>query len=116
MDINKDLRQSLQKMATALHNGKNIIIFPEGTRSKDGTLGNFKKTFAILSKELNIPVIPVAINGSFEVMPRGSSMPRFFSRVSVKFLQPVYPVNASYDSLNQSVRELVAENLQRKFK
>ncbi|MEJ2637844.1 MAG: AMP-binding protein, partial [Calditrichia bacterium] len=57
MDLNRDLKQSLQKMAAALKNGKNVMIFPEGTRTKDGELGKFKKTFAILSRELNVPVV-----------------------------------------------------------
>ncbi len=45
MDINKELKLSLQKLAEVLKRGKNIIIFPEGTRSKDGKVGKFKKTF-----------------------------------------------------------------------
>ncbi|NJK86849.1 MAG: 1-acyl-sn-glycerol-3-phosphate acyltransferase [Bacteroidales bacterium] len=61
MDQNIDLRQSIQKLAEVLRKGKNVVIFPEGTRSTSGNLGNFKKTFAILSQELNIPVVPVVI-------------------------------------------------------
>jgi len=43
VDINKDLKRSLQKMAAVLKSGKNMIIFPEGTRSTDGELGDYKK-------------------------------------------------------------------------
>ena len=64
IDINSGLKESIQKLAEVLKKGKNIMIFPEGTRSVDGSLGNFKKLFAILSKELNVPVIPVTINGA----------------------------------------------------
>lgn len=111
MDINRDLRLSLQKMAEALRRGKNIIIFPEGTRSKDGSLGSYKKTFAILSRELKVPVIPVAISGSFKALPSGAFFPRPFQKISVTFLQPVYPGNHSYDSLTKMVRDRVAQEL-----
>jgi long-chain acyl-CoA synthetase len=114
MDINKDLKLSLQKMAAILTRGKNLIIFPEGTRSTDGQLGEFKKTFAILAHELNVPIVPVVISGSHRAMPVGSWFPRFFRKVSVKFLQPVYPDNHTYDSLKQHVQNVVASNLPEK--
>jgi long-chain acyl-CoA synthetase len=108
MDINKDLKSSLQKMAAVLKKGKNIIIFPEGTRSINGQLGQYKKTFAILSRELNIPVVPVVIDGSHKALPVGAWFPRPFRKVSVKFLQPVYPLNHTYDSLKDTVRQSVS--------
>jgi long-chain acyl-CoA synthetase len=107
MDINADVRESIQKVATLLMSGKNIIIFPEGTRTLDGTLGDFKKTFAILSKELNVPVVPVAIRGAFEALPAGSLLPRPFRRISVCFQPPVFPEDHSYESLNDLVQEKV---------
>lgn len=111
MDINKDLKLSLQKMAAILTRGKNLIIFPEGTRSADGQLGEFKKTFAILAHELDVPIVPVVISGSHRAMPVGSWFPRLFKKVSVKFLQPVYPGNHTYDSLQQHVQSVVASHL-----
>jgi len=103
VDINKDLKLSIQKLAAALENGKNLLIFPEGTRSLDGKLGDFKQTFAILSHELNIPIVPVAIKGTFNVLPLGARLPRPFKRVSVEFLPPVQPQNHSYESLRNKV-------------
>lgn len=111
MDINKDLKQSIQKLAELLKKGKNIIIFPEGTRSKDGRLGQFKKTFAILSQELNIPVVPVMINGSFKALPSGSWLPKPFSRIDIRILQPVYPENHTYDSLRDIVFNKISYEL-----
>jgi long-chain acyl-CoA synthetase len=103
MNINKDLKLSIQKMAEVLKRDRNIIIFPEGTRTKDGKLGDFKKTFAILSKELNVPVVPVAIYGAYEALPRGKKIPRLFSEIRVQFLKPVYPEAQSYDDIKEEV-------------
>ena len=94
----------MQKMVEVLKRGKNIIIFPEGTHSKDGQIGTFKKTFAILSRELNIPIVPVSIKGAYEALPRGTHFPKPFKEILVKFLPPIYPEKeVSYDSLISKV-------------
>jgi len=111
MDINVDVRESIQKVAALLSSGKNIIIFPEGTRTLDGALGEFKKTFAILSKELNVPVVPVAIRGAFDALPTGSLLPRPFQRISVCFQPPVFPHGHSYESLKELVQQKVMDCL-----
>jgi long-chain acyl-CoA synthetase len=111
MDIDKDLKLSLQKLAEVLRRDKNIIVFPEGTRTNDGNVGRFKKTYAILSRELNVPVVPVAINGAFEALPPGSFIPKPMKNIKVKFLNPVYPEDHTYDSLNELVFQKVLAEL-----
>lgn len=110
MDLS-DLKTSLQKLAEVLKNGRNLIIFPEGTRSFNGELGDFKKTFAILSRELNVPVVPVAIEGANKALPRGKIIPRPFKKVRVKFLKPIIPSVHTYESLRDAVFEKVASSL-----
>ncbi len=111
VDINKDLKKSLQKMGAVLKSGKNMIIFPEGTRSTNGELGDYKKTFAILSSELNVPIVPVAIGGAYKALPKGSLIPRPFKKICVKFLEPINPSGHSYDSLTNEVQTKVATEL-----
>ena len=109
VDVSKDLKESIQKLAEVLRRGKNVIIFPEGTRTKTGALGEFKKTFAILSKELDIPVVPVAIKGAYKAMPYKAIFPRPFSKITVSFADPVYPNDHSSDELTAIVRERIRE-------
>ncbi len=111
VDINSGLRESIQKLAVVLKKGKNIMIFPEGTRSKDGTLGDFKKLFAILSKELNVPVVPVTINGAHQALPVGSMLPKPFRQISVTFQQPIFPEGHTYESLTEQVYQQVKGGL-----
>ena len=79
-------------------------VFHSGTRTKTGELGDFKKTFAILSCELNIPIVPVSLKGAFEALPRGSRFPKPFTKVEVDFLPPIYPEGHTYDTLAQQVQ------------
>ena len=53
-------------------NGYNLIIFPEGTRSKDGQVGRFKRGAFQVALDLHLPIIPISLNGCYEVMPKGA--------------------------------------------
>jgi len=112
MDINADLKESIQKMAQVLREGKNLMIFPEGTRSIDGNMLSFKDIFAILSCELQVPVVPVAINGAYKAMPSGRKWPRLQTNISVDFLKPIYPsINDSYEKFRDRVKNSIMKNV-----
>jgi long-chain acyl-CoA synthetase len=110
MDINRDLVLSLQKIATLLKNGKKVLIFPEGTRTRDGNIQKFKTTFAQISKALNVPVIPVAIKGAFDAMPYTAKLPRG-GEVEVDFLLPVNPENLSEEEIVEKTRSEILQEL-----
>lgn len=112
MDLKNDLKGSILKLAEVLKRNKNLIIFPEGTRSKSGELGDFKKTFAILSKELGIPVVPVAIVGANNALSSGSIFPKPFKKVKVEFLKPIYPNEyATAETIAGKVKEAIRKKL-----
>ena len=98
-------------MAAALRSGKNLVIFPEGSRSRDGQMTEFKKAFAILSRELNVPIMPVALQGAYEAMPVGKTLPKFRQEISVEFLPPVHPGSLSYEELTEKVRKQISDIL-----
>ena len=113
IDINRNLREPLRTLAHVLNTGENVIIFPEGTRSREGSLGVFKRTFAILGQELGVPVVPVAINGAYDAMPVGRHIPRLRSPINVSFMPPVMPQpdDAGYVALTDRVSHAVADEL-----
>jgi long-chain acyl-CoA synthetase len=105
VDLNNNLKESIQKLAVVLSMGKNIIIFPEGTRTKTGQLNDFKKMFAILSKEMNVPIVPVAINGAFKAFGN-RKIPKLFTSIEVDFLKPIYPQSDDdYDALTDKTKK-----------
>ena len=110
VDINKNLVNSLQMLSKALRNGKNIVIFPEGTRTRDGKINNFKKFFAILSKELNIPIVPFVLDGAYEAYPPSSKYPKG-GDVKVKFLEKIYPADMSYEEITEKVYNTIKKEL-----
>jgi len=78
LDPNTNLTKALQAISFVLSQKKIVCIFPEGRRSVDENIGEFKKGVGILIKELNIPVVPVYIKGSHQSWPRGNRLPRFY--------------------------------------
>ena len=61
--------QSMDEAAATIHQGKSVVLFPEGTRSTDGNLLPFKRGGFILARKADVPVIPVTINGSGRINP-----------------------------------------------
>ena len=59
-----------------LQDGAAVIVFPEGTRTHDGRMGEIKSGFAILAKKARVPIAPVAIVGAYECWPRSRLVPR----------------------------------------
>jgi long-chain acyl-CoA synthetase len=76
--------------AFGLRHGRNLILYPEGERSIDGTPRTFKKGAAILSIHLQVPIVPIAIDGFYEAWPRGKRFQKF-SQLKMKFGEPIYP-------------------------
>ena len=87
------------------------VIFPEGTRTTDGHLNEFRPTFAILSMALGIPVVPVCIKGAFEAMPKHSKWPSRLP-VAVEYLPPVSPSDfQSETEMANAVRQIIQQHL-----
>lgn len=104
-----NLKNSILKLGEVLKKGKNIVIFPEGRRTEDGNVGTFKKTFVILSKELQVPILPVRITGGYEAMPRGKKFPTTH-KITVEYLKPIMPSeNDTYDQLSDKVKDAIVQ-------
>ena len=88
MPIDRDVT-ALAVGAEILRRGFNLVWFPEGTRSRDGNLQEFKYGVGALARHSGVPIIPVRIDGAFEAMPADRSILRPFSKVAVRFGDPL---------------------------
>jgi len=110
VNINRRLRESLQKTASVLKSGKVVVIFPEGARTRTGELMEFKKGTAILSRELRVPIVPVALIGTYESMPIGSWFPKPV-KIKVRIGKPIYPDDRDYGEITGELKRRVEELL-----
>jgi 1-acyl-sn-glycerol-3-phosphate acyltransferase len=65
----------LKETLRRLRNGSIVILFPEGTRTHDGRLGELKAGIAVIAQRARVPILPAAIAGSFEAWPRSRPIP-----------------------------------------
>jgi long-chain acyl-CoA synthetase len=90
VDPDTNLMKAMRAGAAGLQAGRILNIYPEGERSFDGLLHPFKKGAAILALELDLPIVPVAVDGLYKVWPRKSRRIRL-ARVKIRFGQPIKP-------------------------
>ncbi|MDA8162273.1 MAG: AMP-binding protein [Desulfobacteraceae bacterium] len=112
IDVNRNLVLALRKAAFLLKTGKIVVIFPEGARTRDGGLLPFKKAFAILSKEMGAPVVPVAIDGAFKAYPLGRVVP-LPCRITLRFLPPILPAGRDHQAIVDLTRAAIEGELKK---
>jgi 1-acyl-sn-glycerol-3-phosphate acyltransferase len=96
--------------------GFSVIIFPEGTRGRDGALLPFKKGAFVAAIMLGVPVVPVVCKGTARVMPKGKYLSILPGEVEVVVLEPIPTAGMSFedrDQLRDTVRDRIAEELAR---
>ena len=109
VDANRNLKNTLQAAAKVLKSGKKLLIFPEGARTRDGQLQEFKKTFAILAQELNVPIYPFVLKGAYEAFPYNKKFPKRYD-ISVQFLEKIDPQNKTVEELVEETKDKIAKN------
>ena len=72
-----------------LRSGSALLLFPEGTRSRDGRIGPLKGGLRLLAERAGVPVVPVLVDGAYQVWPKGRVFPRLRGRVRVTFGDPL---------------------------
>ena len=88
IDPDVQLMRAMRAGAAGLRAGKILNIYPEGQRSFDGQLYEFRKGAAILATELDLPIVPVALDGAYRIWPRKSWRFRL-AKVKIRFGEPI---------------------------
>jgi long-chain acyl-CoA synthetase len=101
-------RQSFAYAGEAVDRGWSILIFPEGEETKDGQLQPFKAGIGLLASELNVPVIPIKLQGLFELKQKRELFPRP-GTVSVTFGEPIRFSNQTAEEIRRELERRVRE-------
>lgn len=91
----------LAAVRPALKAGRTVVIYPEGTRSKDGTIGEFRSGALRLARECGVPIVPVAVTGTADVLPKGGRWSP--APMQVRIGEPIDPSTASAAELREHV-------------
>jgi 1-acyl-sn-glycerol-3-phosphate acyltransferase len=102
--VSEGLENGLEKIKSKVDEGFSIIIFPEGTRSRDNSIKRFHKGAFYLSEYLNLPLQPVLIHGPAEALPKGDFLIRKYP-ITLKFLPPI-PPSAFPGDLRERTRKI----------
>jgi 1-acyl-sn-glycerol-3-phosphate acyltransferase len=115
--VNRSERESaiasVEKATQSMCAGQSFLIYPEGTRSPDGRLQNFKKGAVVMAIKAGVPIVPIACSGAHKVM-RKRSLRIYPGEILVEFLEPIDASRYSLeerDALNDRVHDAMAAGL-----
>lgn len=107
---------SMDRAADVIRSGLHMVVYPEGTRSRDGRLLPFKKGPFYMAEATRAPIIPVTMLGTRDMMKKGSLIPRG-GTATIVFHEPISPDDyPDRDALMSVVRERIAGSLPEEFR
>lgn len=106
-------KESIRKAESKLKDGMSVVIFPEGTRSYDGQMGKFKRGAFLISEELQLPILPVTIDGNYDVMSRHAWNVTWHP-VHMTIHEPIWP-KSTKDMTETQVKEIMNETSEKVY-
>jgi len=104
--------ESIDEATRLMGEGVSVYLAPEGTRSRDGRIGTLKKGGFHLALGTGAPIVPVAIRGTIDILPRGSRVMRSGQNVSVRIGAPIDVAGRDIESLMNQVSEFLVRNVE----
>ena len=95
-DIFLSVKATMEKAEMRLKEGRSMVIFPEGTRTATGKMARFKRGAYVLAKEFNLPVVPLTIDGAFDVWPKTAWLPTF-GTIRLTIHPAIFPGEEGHD-------------------
>ena len=99
-------RDAMRYLGTLLGNGSSVLIFPEGRRRKTGDIDSFRPGVGMLASQLQVPVVPIRIDGIDRIWPEGQRIPRP-GRARVTFGDAMRFSGDDYQDIARRIEEAV---------
>ncbi|WP_440331738.1 lysophospholipid acyltransferase family protein [Leyella stercorea] len=113
------IRETYDRARQTLQGGMSLVVFPEGARSFTGHMGVFKRGAFMLADDIELPVVPLTINGSFDIMPRTRDMKWVvWHPLRLTIHKPILPVGKGTDNikyLEQESYKVVMGGLEKQY-
>lgn len=108
----QSIRETIDSARSQLKDGMSLVIFPEGTRSIDGKMGDFKRGAFMLAGEFRLPVVPLSIQGAYEIMPKDTYFPRA-GKIILTIHRPIEPGERGFNTreLLTQCRDVISKDL-----
>lgn len=103
----KKVLKTIQQARASLTDGVSLVVFPEGARTFTGHMGYFKRGAFQLADELQLPVVPVTIDGSFEILPRTGKWIHHH-RLILTIHDPIFPKCQGHENIKETMKEAYA--------
>lgn len=100
--------ETIKHAQSVLQGGTSLVVFPEGARTFTGHMADFKKGAFQLADQLQLPVVPLTIDGSFEILPRTGKL-LSWHRMKLTIHKPIYPIGKGNDNLKMLMEESYKE-------
>jgi len=101
------VEETISQARETLKEGMSLVVFPEGTRTATGKVGSFKKGAFFLADQLQLPVVPLTIDGSFQILPRQKGMLNFVNRHTLRLIihEPILPRSKGDDNIKNLMQQ-----------
>jgi 1-acyl-sn-glycerol-3-phosphate acyltransferase len=109
IDRDRSALAGIRATLQSLQQGEMVLVFPEGTRTRDGNVGEFKTGLALVARRAKVPIVPAAIEGAFHAWPRAAALPQC-GIVHVHYGTPLLPEEITSCS-EQELAALVEERV-----
>lgn len=113
------IRETYDRARQTLQGGMSLVVFPEGARSFTGHMGVFKRGAFMLADDIELPVVPLTINGSFDIMPRTRDMKWVvWHPLRLTIHKPILPIGKGTDNikyLEQKSYKVVMSGLEEQY-
>lgn len=103
------IKATYDQARATLREGMSMVVFPEGSRTHTGEMGSFKRGAFVLADELQLPIAPMTINGSFNILPRDKKIMLPDRRpITLTIHEPIYPTAQGADNMHAAMERSFA--------